>query len=149
MRLLALLLSAALLAPAAGLRAHAQHVADTSFTWQSYAQIASCEVEVFRRPGEERRPYTIVVREVAANRGPSTVDDVDYLVREVGRHFDIDPAKAYWVFHWGAFSYPGAAGDKELFLRATFRRTGTLRLSTARWDVITRARVEEYTDRHY
>ena len=42
---------------------------------------------------------------------------------------------------------PGS--DKEVFLRATFRRTSTNRLSTPYWKVINRNTVRELTDRRF
>ena len=131
------------------LPAYGQMVADTTFEWRSYSQTGRCAVQIFQRPDEDDRPYTFVVRELAANGGPSTVADIDYLVREIGRRFSIDPAKAYWLFHWGAFSFEGAEGGKELFLRATFGRSGALQLSSPRWKVVTREEVDTYTDRMY
>ncbi len=145
MRMLPFLLLMITVAPPA----NAQLLADTTFQWRSYSQIAECGVRIYHRPAEEDRQYTIVLREAAANRGPSTVADVEYLVREIGRRFGVDPAQAYWIFHWGAFSHPGGQGDKSVFLRATFSRSGRLQLSSPRWDVVTREEVEEYTDRHF
>jgi hypothetical protein len=102
-------------------------------------------------PDEETRVRTILVRELAENRGPSTLSDVRYLAEHIGRQFGIAPSAATWVFHWGAFSHEGAApdDDKELFLRATFNRTSTGRLSTPYWKVIDRNAVRELTDRRF
>ena len=130
----------------------AQPLADTLITWRGYARTAEARVHLYPGPpDEETRTRTILVRELAANRGPSTLSDVRYLAEHVGRQFGIDPAQATWIFHWGAFSFDGATpgGDKEVFLRATFRRTSTNRLSTPYWKVIDRNTVRELTDRRF
>lgn len=127
----------------------AQPLADTLFTWRGYAQVAQCDVAIYPTPPDEERTRTIVVRELAENRGPSTIDDARYLAELIGRQFQINPAEAYWIFHWGAFSYPGADGRKELFLRATFRRTSSGQLGSPYWRVISRDEVRELTDRRF
>ena len=145
-------LLACLLALAPPLSLVAQPLADTLFTWRGYARVAECRVQVYPAPpDEETRTRTILVRELARNRGPSTVQDARHLVELIGRQLGLNPAEAYWVFHWGAFSYAGAAPDrdKELFLRATFRRTSTGRLGTPYWKVINRDAVRELTDRRF
>lgn len=146
---LSVLLTPLLLA-LAPLSAHGQLVTDTLFTWRSYTQTGQCRVLVYATPQDEDRSHTVVLREVAGNRGPSTIDDASYLVEEIGRHFGVDPTAAYWVFHWGAFSYSDDGGpDKELFVRATFRRTKSGNLGSPYWRVVTRAEVEDYTDRQF
>jgi len=130
----------------------AQPIADTLITWRGYARTAQTQVHLYPGPpDEETRTRTIVVRELAANRGPSTLSDVRYLAEHIGRQFGIDPSAATWVFHWGAFSYEGAAPDegKDLFLRATFSRTSTGRLGAPYWKVIDRDAVRELTDRRF
>lgn len=128
----------------------AQPLADTLFTWQGYGQEGRCRVQLFRTPPGTDRAYVVVLQELADNPGPSTVADARYLVEHLSRHFGFEPADAYWIFHWGAFSFSGArASSKELFLRATFSRTATGRLSAPRWQVITRAEVERLTDRQF
>ena len=129
----------------------AQLVADTLFTWQGYGQASHCQVQIYATPPDAKRRYIVVLRELADNPGPTVLDDTAYLAEEVGRQFSIDPATAYWVLHWGAFSYPGAADRprKELFLRASFHRTKTQRLSSPQWRVLTRDELEDYTDRHF
>jgi hypothetical protein len=132
--------------------AAAQPMADTLFAWRGYARSGETSVRIYPAPpDEERRTRTIVVQELAENRGPSTVDDARHLAELIGRAFGIDPAEAYWVFHWGAFSYDGAEADrdKELFLRATFRRGKTGRLSTPYWRVVSRDEVRLLTDRQF
>ena len=129
--------------------ARAQLLADTSFTWQGYAQPGRCHVQIFTS-SDDKRTHTVVIREMAANRGPSTAFDLPYLAEEVSRHFHLDPTTVYWVLHWGAFSYEGArSASKELFLRATFRRTKSQRLSSPQWDLVSRDEVRAYTDRHF
>lgn len=130
----------------------AQPLADTLFTWRGYARTAECRVQTYPAPpDEETRTRTILVRELATNRGPSTLQDTRLLAELIGRQFGINPAEAYWIFHWGAFSYEDAAPnrDKELFLRATFRRTSSGRLGTPYWKVIGRDAVRELTDRRF
>jgi hypothetical protein len=130
----------------------AQPLADTLITWRGYARTAETRVHLYPGPlDEETRTRTLVVQELAANRGPSTLSDVRYLAEHIGRQFGIDPSAATWIFHWGAFSYVGATpdDDKELFLRATFRRTSTNRLGAPYWKVIDRDAVRELTDRRF
>lgn len=130
----------------------AQPITDTLITWRGYARTAQTQVHLYPGPpDEETRTHTLVVRELAANRGPSTLSDVRYLAEYIGRQFGIDPSAATWVFHWGAFSYEDAApdDDKEVFLRATFSRTSTGRLGSPYWKVIDRNGVRELTDRRF
>jgi len=130
----------------------AQPIADTLFTWKGYSKSGVCRVRLFQRsPRDKEKTHVVVVRELAENSGPSTVDDARYLVELIGRGFGIDPVKAYWIFHWGAFSFSGArqSRKKDLFLRATFRRGSTHRLSAPTWRVITREDVDQYTDRQF
>ncbi len=133
----------------AAVPARAQALVDTVFAWRGYARTATCHLRIYPTPPDEERTHTVVVRELAENEGPSSVADARHLVELVGRRFDIDPAHAYWIFHWGPFSYAGAAPDrrKELFLRATFRRTRSQHLSTPSWRVVSREDVEDATDR--
>ncbi|PEN12297.1 hypothetical protein CRI94_14800 [Longibacter salinarum] len=128
----------------------AQPLADTIVTWRGYALEARAQVQVYPSPpDDERRDRTVVVRELARNRGPSTLDDVRYLADRIGRTFQIDPARVYWIMHWGAFSHRGARGSKELFLRVTFRRSDSGRLSSPYWRLVSKADVRELTDRRY
>jgi hypothetical protein len=130
----------------------AQPLADTLITWRGYARTAQTQVQLYPAPpDEETRVRTILVRELATNRGPSALSDVRYLAEHIGRQFGIDPSAATWIFHWGAFSHEGAVpdDDKELFLRATFSRTSTGRLGTPYWKVIDRNAVRELTDRRF
>lgn len=129
--------------------AQAQTVADTLFAWEGYGRTSMCRLAVYPSPEDEDRPYTVVVREVENNEGDSTLDDARYLVEQVGRTFDIDPTAATWVFHWGAFSYEGAQGGKELLLQATFRRGKSGTLTSPSWRLVSRAEVEEITDRQF
>ena len=132
--------------------AQAQLLADTTFTWQGYGHDGQCRVRIYRAgPEADDRTYVAVLRELAANRGPSTVDDARLLAELVGRQFDFDPATAYFIFHWGGFSFRGAdSGDeKELLLRASFRRTSSQRLGAPHWRIVTREDVEAYTDRQF
>lgn len=134
----------------AGRSAYAQPLADTLVSWRGYARVSTAQVQVYPAPpGDERRDRTIVVRELADSRGPSTVDDVTYLADLIGRHFRLDPARAYWILHWGAFSFREAHDGKELFLRVTFRRTSSGRLSSPHWRALSHVDVLELTDRRY
>ncbi len=127
---------------------HAQSSVDTTFTWQSYARTGKTRIQLYPNPTSEERPVTIIIQELAENRGPSIVQDLSYLVEEIGRAYSIDPATVYWVLHWGSFSFPKAStSKKELFLRATFKRTKSGQLGYPSWRVIGRAEVEELTDR--
>ncbi len=138
-------------APSTAPTARAQLMVDTLFTWQGYARIAQTHLRLYYNPAEEKRPYTVVLRELAANRGPSTITDARYLADEIGRTFGIDPAEATWVFHWGGFSFDGADPDdaKELFIRATFSRSTSDRLTGPSWRIVGRDDVIAYTDRHF
>ena len=147
--LLALLMLSLILA-AVPATLSAQPLADTLITWRGYARESEAHVAVYPAPpDDERRDRTIVVRELARSKGPSTLTDVRYLADRIARAFQIDPARAYWIMHWGAFSYPGATGDKELFLRVTFRRSDSGRLSSPYWRSISKNDVRELTDRRY
>jgi hypothetical protein len=140
-----------LLASAAAPEVHAQPLADTLFAWRGYARTAKTQVTVYPAPpDDDRRAQTVILRELADNRGPSTIDDVRYLAEQIGRTLGVVPEEAYWVFHWGAFSFDGAEdGAKEIFLRATFRRTKTGNLASPYWRVVSRDEVRELTDRRF
>lgn len=131
--------------------ASAQPLTDTTITWRSYSHTGTADVGVYPGPPDEEETHTIVLRELAENRGPSTVEDVQYVADLVGRRFGIDPTTAYWVIHWGGFSFKGADPDAEkaLFLRATFNRTESGTLSSPYWSVITETDVRELTDRRW
>jgi hypothetical protein len=130
--------------------AAAQPIADTLFSWRGYSRVSTTQVAVYpAAPGNEERPHTLVLTELAQNRGPSIVDDVRYLADLVARQFGVDPAKVTWVIRWGAFSHEGAGGDKELLLRVTFRHTKSGHLSAPYWRVITRNDLRELTDRRW
>jgi len=128
----------------------AQPVSDTLITWQEYGRTGLTHVTLYPAPSGDDRRHTFVVREIADNRGPSTLDDARFLVEHIGRAMEIDPAECYWIFHWGAFSFQGGDTDrKELFLRATFRRNPSGALASPAWRVLARAEVEELTDRRF
>ncbi len=132
--------------------ARAQLVADTLFTWKGYDGTGKCRIRIYKTPpSDEDRSHVVVIRELAENKGPATVNDARHLAEMIGRTYGIDPANAYWVFHWGAFSFEGARPNKrkELFIRATFRHGKSQRLGTPSWRVITREDVEDYTDRQF
>lgn len=129
----------------------AQPQADTTVTWRSYSHTGTAQVQVYPGPPDEEETHTIVVKELAQNRGPSTIEDFQYLADLVGRRLRIDPTKAYWILHWGGFSFEGADpnADKALFLRATFNRTKSGNLSSPYWNVVSETDVRELTDRRW
>lgn len=131
--------------------AHAQPQTDTTLTWRSYSKTGTVQVQLYPGPPDDDEEQTIVLRELAENQGPSTVEDVQYLADLVGRRLGIDPTQAYWVFHWGGFSFEGADSDadKVLFLRATFNRTQSGNLGSPYWNVISETDVRELTDRRW
>lgn len=149
-----LLLASCTLLLAAPHAASAQPIADTTLAWQGYARTSTCHVQVYpAEPGADR-PHTVVLRELAESRGPTTLDDARHLVELIGRQQGLDPAAATWIFHWGTFSFEGASSErrrsrKELFLRATFRRTPAGHLGAPAWRLVTKAEVEVLTDRRY
>jgi hypothetical protein len=130
---------------------HAQPQTDTTVTWRGYSRTGTAEVQVYPGPPDEEETHTIVVRELAKNRGPSTIEDFQYLADLVGRQLGINPTTAYWVLHWGSFSFEGAEpdADKALFLRATFNRTESGNLSSPYWNVASKTDVRELTDRRW
>ena len=136
---------------ALALPAQAQPQTDTTITWRSYSRTGTTQVEVYPGPPDDEEEHTIVLRELAENRGPSTVEDLQYLADLVGRQLGVDPTRAYWVLHWGGFSFEGADpdADKSLFLRATFNRTQSGSLGSPYWDVISKTDVRELTDRRW
>ncbi len=128
----------------------AQLVIDTLVTWQGYGRRSTCRVRIYESAPDQKRARTIVIDELAENGGPSTLDDVQYLAELVGRRLSQIPENAFWVFHWGSFSFPGAERHgKEFFLRATFRRSGTGALGPPFWRLIDRPTVVKYTDRAF
>ena len=133
------------------LSAHAQPRVDTTITWRSYSRTGTAHVQVYPGPPDDEETHTIVMEELAENQGPSTVDDVQYLADLIGRRLGVDPTTAYWVLHWGGFSFEGADpdADKALFLRATFNRTKSGNLSSPYWNVISKTDVRELTDRRW
>lgn len=133
------------------LAAVAQPRLDTTVTWRSYSRTGTAQVEVYPGPPDEEETHTLVVKELARNRGPSVVTDFSYLADLVGRQVGLDPAAAYWVIHWGGFSFEGAdpEADKVLFLEATFNRSDDGDLGSPHWDVISETEVRELTDRRW
>jgi hypothetical protein len=129
----------------------AQPVADTTFTWRGYTHESRTHLQLYPGPpSDENRDHTVVLRELAANTGPTALEDISYVAEQVGRVYGMDPARVAWVVHWGAFSYEGAeASDKEVLVRVTFRRTSTGRLSAPYWRIITPADLRELTADHY
>ncbi|MES3628640.1 MAG: hypothetical protein PPP56_00570 [Longimonas sp.] len=143
--LLALLFSGAV-APAAS-----QPIADTLFSWRGYTQVSQSHLQLYPGPpGDENRDHTVVLRELADNNGPSTLDDIGYVAEQVGREFGMDPARVFWIVHWGAFSYVhNATSSRDVLIRVTFRRTSTGRLSAPYWRVITHSDLRDLTANRY
>jgi hypothetical protein len=133
------------------LPAVAQPQTDTTVTWRSYSRTGTAQVAVYPGPPDDEETHTIVIKELARNRGPTVVEDFQYLADLVGRQLGVNPTAAYWVLHWGGFSFEGADpdADKALFLRATFNRTETGNLSSPYWDVISATDVRTLTDRRW
>ncbi len=140
-----------LLVVAGGSVGTAQPQADTTVTWRSYSTTGTTRVQVYPGPPDEEETHTVVLRELAENRGPTVVEDLSYVADLVGRRLGIDPTTAYWVAYWGGFSFEGADpdADKTLFLRATFSRTSSGTLGSPRWTVITEEDVRAITDRQW
>lgn len=148
------LASAALALAAAAPSVHAQAVSDTLFAWQGYGRESRCDLAVYpvseeARGRQDRFDRTVVLRERGDNAGPSTLADAPYLVEQAARTLGIDPVRIVWVFHWDAASFSADGTRKELFLRATFSRSASGSLSSPSWRVVTRAEVEELTDRTF
>ncbi len=130
----------------------AQLVSDSTYSWRSYASIASCSISIYATHStrEKTRTKLVVIREIADNAGPAATADARYLADRIARDFGFDPVEAVWVFHWGSFSYTGAADSRrELFVRATFRRTDSGTLGGALWRIVSREQLEELTDRAF
>ena len=141
----AALLTLAVATPAAG-----QMVADTTFSWRGYRNVSTCRVRIYHSAPKAARPMTVILDELAENRGRSTLDDAPHLAEMLSRSFPVRPDSAFWIFRWGSFSFAGAAPEKkEIYLRATFRRGKSGALGPPSWRVIDRATVIEYTDRAY
>lgn len=127
-----------------------QLLTDTLFTWQGYGHTSICRVRIFESVPKASRARTIVIDELAENRGASTLDDVRHLAELVGRALSQDPEEAFWIFRWGADSFPGAEENgKEMYLRATFRSSDYGTLGPPYWRLVDRAAVVEYTDRAF
>lgn len=131
------------------LPASGQALVDTSFTWQSYLQRGRCHLQIYRAPpDEERRPHVVVLHEAPENQGPALSSDARFVIEAVARSYRIPPDSAYWIVHVGPFSYRAGAGhERELFLRATVRRTDGQRLARPNWRIVTYEDLMDYTDR--
>ena len=128
--------------------ASAQLVVDTLLTWEGYGRESTCRIRIYHSAPDEKRVLTVVLGELAENGGASSLDDTQHLVEIAARRFNLDPEAVFWVFHWGGFSFPGAEkAKKEVFFRATFRRTDNGSVGPPFWRLINRQTVEKYTDR--
>ncbi len=126
----------------------AQPLTDTTYTWQGYAKMGVTKVQIYHNPSDKNRTKTIILKELAENGGPSIVADLPYLAEEISRALNFNPTEVFWVLHWGSFSFAEArVAKKEIFLRASFKYTRGLQLSSPQWRVIGREEVEELTDR--
>jgi len=129
---------------------YSQLLADTLYSWQGYSKSAICGIQLFKNPSGSTKKYTLVLTELADNTGPTTAAEIGYLAEAIGRAYHFDPTVAFWVIHWGDFSFSNASrSKKELFIRATFRRTASQRLGAPQWKIISREDVENYTDRQF
>ena len=88
--------------------AAAQVRTDSLFSWQGYARAGRCHIRIFEPAPDLDRQSVIVIRELADNSGPTTVNDIAYLVEEVSRGFALAPDSALWIVHWGAFRFEAA-----------------------------------------
>lgn len=132
------------LQPAAG-----QQVADSLFEWRGYIHPGKSRVRIYKTMNDKNRTHTVILQEIAQNKGPSVHDDLPYLVEEISRAYQLDASLVYWVLHWGKFTFVDAKSSKELFLRATFKRKSNGQLGTPQWRLIRREDVEEMTDRQF
>lgn len=123
---------------------------DTLISWNDYSRISSCRLTVFENPDDEKRPTVAVLSEIAENAGSPAIQDARFVVQRVGRQFNIDPAKAYWVFRWSAQSFLSPAeSDKEVLFQATFRWSKQKTLTGPSWRIIDRDKLLELTDRRW
>ena len=130
--------------------AHCQLLADTVFTWQGYSRPGICGLLLYKNSEESSKAYTVVLIELGENEGPATTTEIGYLAEHIGRRYNFDPTRAYWIIHWGSFSYRETRkSKKELFIRVTFNRTSTNRIGAPQWRIIRKQDVEKYTDRQY
>ena len=128
-----------------GTDAQAQ-VIDTLFTWKTYEAEGVTHVRVYPSDDEDR-PITAIVDELAENKHAVT-DDVRYFVDTFGRAFGFDPTEITFVFRFSGTSFSAdGTDDKQLLLRATFRRTSAGNLSSPSWRLLTRDELAELTDR--
>lgn len=99
---------------------------------------------------DERRPQTVVVDDLAANRGAIT-DEAAFVADLVGRELGFDPTEATFVFRYTPASFAEGADDggKTLLLRATFRRTSSGGLGSPQWSVILPDALDDLTDRAF
>ena len=132
-----------------GHSAHGQLLADTLFSWRGYTQPGICGVTLYMNKDAAKK-YTVILTELGENTGPATTSEIGYLAEHIGRTYNVDPTEAYWVVHWGHFSYNEARkSKKELFIRATFSRTSTQRIGAPQWKMINKEEIEKYTDRQF
>lgn len=144
------LLIVLLIACSSDVVARAQVLSDTTISWRSYDREGSTEITVYRNVEDKTRPRTIVVRETANNRGPAVTEDARFLVEYIGRMLTIDPTEVNWVFHWGSFSFADARpSNREVLIRATFRRLPSGNLSTPNWKLISRIEAESLTAKRF
>ena len=140
--------SACLLVLLVALSAGAQAQAiDTLFTWKTYDAESVTRVRVFASEDEDR-PITAVVDELAENEGAAVTDDVRYFVDTFGRAFGFDPVEITFVFRFSGASFSAdGTDDKQVLLRATFRRTSTGNLGSPSWRLLSRDELSDLTDR--
>jgi len=67
-----------------------------------------CEVDLYEVPGEG---HIVVIREIAENKGCSTVNCIENVALQACRDFNLDPNRVVILNHLGPFSYEN--GDRE------------------------------------
>lgn len=123
---------------------------DTLISWNDYSKVSTTHLTVFDNPSDEKRPSVVVLSELAENEGTPPIRDARFAAQRVGRQYNIDPAKAYWIFRWTASSFTSnSESDKEVLFQATFRWSKQKTLTGPSWRIIDRNRLLELTDRQW
>ena len=100
------------------------------------SESCTAQVAVYPGPPDEEETHTIVVKELARNRGPTVVNDFPYLADLVGRQVGLDPAKYGDQFAGGSVAIPNqwipmrkaGAAARQLLVAAAARECGVERL---------------------
>ncbi len=126
-----------------------QQVTDSLFEWRGYIHPGKSRVQIYKTISDKNRTHVVILQEIAENKGPLVHDDLPYLVEEISRAYHLDASQIYWILHWGNFTFADTKSNKELFLRATFKRKTNGQLSTPQWRLVRRADIEKMTDRQF